>query len=108
MPLVEKQRQHQDQPKAEVVAVGKRALVRPVNIAAPQNPRVRTTAQISWFNRSRVVDNAYPTRHMNRIFSTVLHFVQTSSWSGDNAKQDVIVIHIENSNVSTTSGVIGS
>src|SRR5689334_7705448 len=73
----------------------------------PQKPRVRTTAQISWLMRCRVVDRAYPTRHMNRTFCTVLHFTQTASL-GAKASSDVIVIHTENSKVNTTSGVIGS
>src|SRR4051794_20498259 len=73
----------------------------------PQSPSVRTTAQISWSTRSRVVVSAYPTRHMNKIFSTVVHFTQTPS-PGARANHDVKVIQKAKSKVNTTNGVIGS
>src|ERR1700730_9981409 len=73
----------------------------------PQAPRAKTIAQISWLTRSRVVVSAYPTRHMNNIFCTSIHLLQTIS-IGANARYDDTVIHTIKSNVNITSGFKGS
>src|SRR5690349_1614460 len=78
----------------------------------PQTPIASTTTQISWSTRSRVVVSAYPTRHINSIFSTVVHWDQTTSARNGNiesaATKEVIVIHTIKSNAITLSGVSGS
>src|SRR6516162_5841829 len=73
----------------------------------PQKPIDKTTTQMSWFTRSRVVVSANPIRHMSRTFWKKLHLNQTSS-AGANAKYEVIVIHNEKSSANMTCGVIGS
>src|SRR6516162_6052196 len=73
----------------------------------PQKPIYRTTTQISWFTRSRVVVSANPIRHMSRIFWNQVHLNQTSS-PGASAKNEVIVTHNEKSIVNITSEVAGN
>src|ERR1700758_4750052 len=70
----------------------------------PQKPIDRTTTQISWFTRSRVVVSANPIRHMSKTFWKKVHLSQTSS-SGGSANNEVIVTHNEKSIVNMTSGV---
>src|SRR3974377_1436591 len=78
----------------------------------PQAPIASTTTQISWSTRSRVVVSAYPTRHINSIFSTKVHWYQTTSARPGNiesaAKREESEIQTIKSNVVTLSGVSGS
>src|SRR6516162_625300 len=71
----------------------------------PQKPIDRTTTQMSWFTRSRVVVNANPTRHIKSTFWNHTHLSQTS---GANPKNEVTVIHKAKSIVNMTCGVRGS
>src|SRR6516165_9453287 len=72
----------------------------------PQKPIDRTTTQMSWFTRSRVVVSANPMRHMSRTFWKNVHLDRRSS-RGRREKFELLVTNNEKSIVNSLCGETG-